>query len=109
MKIKFSLLASALVLCGCSTGIVPTGGNTYMIGITGSTLTHETSLKAECYKQASAFCAARNLVMVPVSTSGRDGNPVPFGKGASCELIFKAVPPGSPEAVQPTIVPETPL
>ena len=79
-----------------------------MVAHSGSTLTHESSLKALCYEDANAFCAAKGLVMVPISTSGRDGNPVPFGKGAACELIFKAVPAGSPEAVQPSVVPETP-
>ena len=72
-----------------------------MVAHSGSTLTHEASLKAKCYEEANAFCAARGLVMVPVSTAGRDGNPVPFGKGASCELVFKAVVKGSPEDVQP--------
>jgi hypothetical protein len=99
----------ALSVSACSTGIVSTGGNTYMVAHSGSTLTHEASLKAKCYEEANAFCAARGLDMVPVSTAGRDGNPVPFGKGASCELIFKAIVKGSPEDVQPATVPDTQL
>jgi hypothetical protein len=103
------ICATALSVSACSTGIVPTGGNTYMVAHSGSNLTHEASLKAKCYEDANAFCSARGLDMVPVSTTGRDGEPHPFGRGASCELVFKAVVKGSPEDVQPATVPDTQL
>jgi len=106
MKSRILLIVSVILLFGCSTGVVPTGGNTYMVAVNGSNITHEVSLKAECFKQANDFCASKGLIMVPVSTTGHDGSPVPFGRGASCELIFKAVPAGSPEAVQPASIPD---
>ena len=102
---KHIFLALALsLLASCTTGIVSMGKDTYMVARRGSTLSSKAGLEAKCLKDASQFCAQKKLVMIPISAIGRDGNPVPFGKGGSCDLVFKAVPPGSPQDVPTTMV-----
>ncbi len=72
------------------------GRDTFMVSYQGSTLQTKANLEAKCLHDASAYCAQRGLVMVPISSPGRNGLPVPFGKGGTCDLIFKAVRRGSP-------------
>ena len=106
MKTK-QLLVSTLalfLLVGCSTGVVPMGRDTYMVARNGSTLSSKAGLEAKCLKDANEFCAQRKLVMIPISSSGRDGLPVPFGKGGKCDLVFKAVPQGSAQDVPTTMI-----
>ena len=73
------------------------GGNSYMIAKQGSSLSTKTALEAKCLEEANEYCSQRSLKMIPVSSTGRNGLPVPFGYGGSCDLMFKAVKPGSPE------------
>jgi hypothetical protein len=91
----------AIALCGCSTGVVPMGKDTYMISRKGTGWATHGEMKAKCYRDANKFCAKRGLEMVPVSTTGKDGTPgfLP----ATCELTFRAVPPNDPENVRPII------
>jgi hypothetical protein len=95
MKNCFLIFAAA-ILSGCSSGIVPMGPNTYMVQHSGSSLSSKSAMQAKCLKEANKFCEEKGLVMIPVSTEGRDGLPVPFGHGANCELVFKALPAGTP-------------
>ncbi len=94
-KVPFTILIAAFLVGCSSTGIVSMGRDTYMVAYQGSTLQSKASLEAKCLNDANAFCAKKGLVMVPISSSGRNGLPVPFGKGGTCELVFKAVPRGS--------------
>lgn len=77
------------------------GKDTYMVSYQGSTLQTKANLEAQCLRDANTFCAQNGLMMVPISSTGRNGLPVPFGKGGTCDLIFKAVPPDSPLAKSP--------
>lgn len=80
------------------------GKDTYMVAYRGTDLNTMYGLKAQCLKSANEYCEKQGLAMVVVSTSGHDGNPVPFDdKPAVCELIFKAVPTNSPQNVAPVL------
>lgn len=103
MLSKFTLaIFIAVFFIGCSnTGVVPMGQNTYMVGYEGSNMQNKAALEALCLRDANAFCAQKGLVMVPISSNGRNALAVPFGHGGNCQLIFKAVPPNSPLAASP--------
>jgi hypothetical protein len=90
-----SLLAfAALVLASCSSGVVPTGPNSYMISKSVHGFSSGAAGKADVYREASAWCAEKGLVMVPITSASRD--PV-AGRGmGSAEVHFKALPPGDP-------------
>lgn len=107
MNIKPPLFAACtlLLLSGCSTGVVPMSENTYMIEHRGSSLSTQASNEAKCFDEANRFCADRGLVMIPVSTTGRNGLAVPFGHGGDAKLVFKAVQPGSAQAKEVTAEP----
>jgi hypothetical protein len=94
-----SVFCLVLALCGCSTGVVPMGRDTYMISRKGSGWATEGELKAKCYRDADKFCTKRGLAMVPVSEKGKDGTPGFFP--ATCELVFRAVSPDDPENARP--------
>lgn len=51
--------------------------------------------KADCYQKASAWCTARGLVMVPISSDAQD--PIAARKPGSAELTFRALKPGDPD------------
>lgn len=96
MKKSFLLLLplGALLNASCSSGVVPTGPNSYMISRSVSGFSSGAAGKAKAYREASEWCAKRGLVMVPISSDSRD--PV-AGRGmGSTEVHFKALPPGSP-------------
>ena len=100
-KFLLAILVTVFIV-GCSnTGVVPMGSDTFMVSYQGSTLQTKANLEAKCLRDANTFCAQKGLVMVPISSTGRNGLPVPFGKGGTCDLIFKAVPPNSPLAASP--------
>ena len=85
----------ALILTGCSTGVVPAGPQTYMISTTEVGLTNGGRAKAAAYQKADAWCRQRGLVMVPMTV---DQHPArPFGRYGGAELKFKALKPGDPE------------
>jgi hypothetical protein len=87
-------LVALLVLSGCaSTGVVPVGDGVYMIskqsaaGIFGT----PAGVEADIYRQANAFCAARNQVLQTVDVQTQ--NAVPFAHEGSATLHFRCVPP----------------
>lgn len=94
------LIFCAVLLAGCSTGIVPMGRETFMVSQKGSVYSTVGSLKAKCLKQANAYCENKGLSMVIVSTSGHDGG---FGVMGTCELEFLAVPKSDPRNQNPTL------
>lgn len=98
----FFIILVTLCFTGCAnTGVVPMGKDTYIVSYQGSTLQTKATLEAKCLKDANAFCSQRNLQMVPISSTGRNGLAVPFGKGGTCDLIFKAVSSDSQIAKSP--------
>lgn len=93
MKVVFSLCVLVL-LSGCVSAIVPAGPDTYYVSEGPLPITMSAAkAKAECYQTASAWCAQRGLVMVPVSAD--EQNTVP-GRAGSAELTFLALHPGDP-------------
>ena len=92
MKVILPVLA--LVLAACSSGVVPTGPNTYMISKSVHGFSSGAAGKAAVFREASAWCAEKGLVMVPITSDSRE--PV-AGRGmGSAEVHFKALPPGDP-------------
>lgn len=51
--------------------------------------------KAAAYREANKWCAARGLIMVPVSID--EQNPVTGQHMGHAELTFRALKPGDPE------------
>jgi hypothetical protein len=97
----YALLAVAMCLfCSCSTGVVSMGSDKYMVEVRGSSLSTKASNEAKCLELATGYCRERGLVMEVISTSGRNGLPVPFGHGGDCQLVFRAAKPATNLAPQ---------
>ncbi len=86
-------LIAAVLLAGCaSTGVIPTGQNTYTISKKDGSPGVGVSLgdKVTVYKEAGAFCKSKGL---EVKTITFDQTPTyPFHLGVT-ELQFSCVPP----------------
>lgn len=86
-------LIAAVLLAGCaSTGVIPTGQNTYTISKKDGSPGVGVSLgdKVTVYKEAGAFCKSKGL---EVKTITFDQTPTyPFHLGVT-ELEFSCVPP----------------
>jgi hypothetical protein len=93
LVIRFSLVAAmAVILAACtSTGVVPMGGNTYMIAGSRPGFVGTGEVKASLIRDASAWCAKRGLVMIVVDATGHDG--VLGHNAANADVTFKALPP----------------
>ena len=86
-------ILSCLVMGGCGTtgtgGVVEIGPNTYMLGrLGGFTDFSGSAVKARLYAEATKFCSAKNMVMVPYGSSKKDSAPYQY---ASAEIQFKCV------------------
>lgn len=68
---RIALLALAFLAgCATTTGIVPTGQNTFMISKDDNSLTASVvALKADVYKEAAAYCSAQGKSFNMVSES----------------------------------------
>lgn len=104
-KALLSLMLGTTLICGCASNVVPMGKNTYMIEHGGWPHMNEYSLQAHCLKDANRFCDKHGLDLIQTSFTGRDGQV--FAHNATCKLIFKAVPKGSPEDVPQNMVTNT--
>ena len=101
MKIIRALTVLAVVcLAACSTGVVPAGPDTYIVSQKVSSFGSTGGGKAAAYREANAWCAKRGLVMVPISVDTREARP---GQMGTAELTFRALRPGDPEIVRPTV------
>ena len=96
MKLKYPLVAvAAILLTGCkSTGVIPMGQDSYMIGKKDGSpgLGVSLSNKAAVYREANAFCQAKGLEVMTLRCTTTPAMP---GQLGSTELYFKCVPPGS--------------
>lgn len=95
MKHKTISIAAAISISGCtSTGVVPIEKDAYMIGKKDGSpgLGVSFSNKAEVYKEANDFCAAKDL---GVETLNLTTTPARVAQLGSTELNFKCVPRGS--------------
>jgi hypothetical protein len=86
-----SLAIMSVILTGCqSTGVVPIGQDSYMIGKKDGApgLGVSLSNKAAVYREANAFCAAKGLVVFTLRVETRPARPAQLG---STELQFRCV------------------
>ncbi len=93
--ICFFTVAGCILINGCASSVVPAGPDTFFVSY-GPLPVMMSAAKAEahCYQQASAWCQARGLVMVPVSIDAQDA--VAFRNAGHAELTFRALKPGDP-------------
>ena len=100
MKLSHYIICSiafgaCIFITGCASNVVLAGPNTYYVSYGPPPIWMSAEkAKAKCYRQASDWCAARDLVMVPVSSTAKD--PI-VGRAGSAELTFRALKPGDPD------------
>lgn len=86
-----SLLFVAFLLLGCggrSTGVVATGGDTYMVAQSGGAETGA-EVSAQLYREANAFCASQGKPLSKVNLTASDFKP--FVRPANAKLEFRCV------------------
>jgi len=89
---KILPVSACLLLAACaSSGVIPTGPDTYMISKTsaGGVFVSGTSVKADLYVEANKYCNDRGLVVDTVDATSK--NAIPFARMPSAELQFKCV------------------
>ncbi|MDR3452634.1 MAG: SHOCT domain-containing protein [Rhodoferax sp.] len=87
-----------------SSGVVPMGQDTFMISAQSFTgFSSAGSVKADIYKEGSAYCATLGKEFQPVNDHGVDG--VPGRSFASAEVQFRCLNKGDPELSRPTMKP----
>lgn len=95
------LFLSVAIATGCaSTGVVPVGGDVYMISKQSAAGMFGTpaGVEADIYQEANAFCEARHQVLQTVDVQTQ--NAVPFVHEGSATLHFRCVlPTAAPPAV----------
>jgi hypothetical protein len=87
------LTVSGFLVAGCqSTGVIPAGQDSYMIGKKDGSpgLGVSLSNKAAVYSEASAFCREKGLEVETLDVTVTPAMPARLG---STELHFKCVPP----------------
>ena len=102
LRLAFPLITAAALLCGCASNIVSMGKDTYMVQHGGWPHMNEGAMEVDCLKDANKFCDKHGLDLIQTTFNGRDGEV--FAHNATCELVFKAVPKGSPEDVRTNTV-----
>ncbi len=102
---KAITFAAVVLVTGCaSSGIVSMGQDTFMISKQSSTGFHSAgSVKADIYKEGSAYCASQGKEFQPVNDRGVDG--VPGRSFASAEVQFRCLSKGDAELSRPTMKP----
>jgi len=91
------LLVCVLFLAGCATssGVFPSGKDTYTVVVDGDTTMGR--LAKQAYQEANAFCESRGKVMQPISTRS--------GPYQGFQLTFRALDPDDPEYRRPVLEP----
>ncbi len=79
------------VLAGTGTdGVFEITPNLYIVGGLGSFTDFSSSaVKVRFYKKAAKFCSEKDMVMLPISSSGRDSG---YNQYASAEVTFRCAP-----------------
>lgn len=105
IKLSSGVLCTFLALSAhASSGVVPMGQDTYMISAQSFTgFSSAGSVKAEIYKEGSAYCVGLGKQFQPVNDHGVDG--VPGRALASAEVQFRCLDKGDPELNRPTMKP----
>ena len=100
---KFSvLLLPVLVACTTTTGVVPIGQDTYMVGGSGKSPGgfSGAEVKAAAFREATQFCASQGKKMQVVNTNERD---MSFGVNATAEVQFMCLFDGDHELGRPKL------
>lgn len=94
-------LVVLLTGCASSTGVVPIGPDTYMVG--GKALGLGASghdATADLYREAGAYCASQSKQLMPVNVQSADGG---VGRFPSAKLEFRCLERGDPQLGRPTM------
>jgi len=93
-----------LTLAACaSSGVVPTGPDSYMIAKSEWGFTSGAVHKARLLQEASDFCQSRGKQVLVTNTSQND---VAFGKTPAAEVQFRCVPPSEAGTQTPAASPK---
>jgi hypothetical protein len=93
--ICYIAFAACIFITGCASSVVPAGPDTYYVSYGPLPITMSAAKgKAHCYQQASAWCQARGLVMVPISSDAQEA--IAFRNAGHADLTFRALKPGDP-------------
>lgn len=87
---KNALFVLVVLLAGCAAtkiGVVSIGENTYMLAKQDWMAYSGSVVKAELYKEAAAFCAAKGKKSVPLNSSATDY--AAYRTTAGAEIQFK--------------------
>ncbi len=105
MKRRITVIAVVVFLTGCaSSGVVPMGQDTFMISKQSATgFSSAGAVKADIYREGSAYCASQGKEFQPVNDHGVDG--VPGRAFASAEVQFRCLNKGDAELSRPTMKP----
>jgi hypothetical protein len=90
---RYWILLAAL-LTGCaSSGVVPTGGDTYMLAKTGAggMFSSGAAVAADLYAEANTFCGARGLAVETIDSEAE--NAIPFVRMNRASLKFRCATP----------------
>jgi hypothetical protein len=96
-----ALTLTAFLGACASSGVVPTGPDTYMLTKTsaGGVFVSGSSVKSDLYIEANKFCASKGLAVDTVDATSK--NAIPFARIPSAELHFKCVAPSASAASAP--------
>lgn len=88
------VLVILLGLAGCaSTGVVPTGGDTYMLAKTGAggMFSSGAAVAADLYAEANAFCGHKGQSVETIESEAE--NAIPLVRMNRASLKFRCAPP----------------
>ena len=99
-KIILGIVTFVLVACTTTTGVVPIGEETYMIGTTGKSPGgfSGSEAKALAIQEAQKFCATKGRKLQVVNTQQAD---MQFGVNATAEVQFMCLSDNDPELGRP--------
>ncbi len=99
-KINLVLMSAVATLTACvsSTGPVPMGRDTYMIGLDGKGFLSSSEIIARAYKEANEFCRKQNKELMPINSRQRG---MSFGVDPSAELQFMCLRSDDPDLQRP--------
>ena len=99
-------ITAVLMIAGCAgqSGVVPIGQDTFMASKQGWISTQsDSALKADVFREASAYCASKGKQLMPVSTNSRPGV---IGRSyPEVEVQFRCLNENDPELRRPTLEP----
>lgn len=101
MKIYVFISTILLSSCVSNTGVVPIGEDTYMIGKSTNLALTSSGIKADAFKEASAYCSKQNKKIQIISTTSED---MKLGSHVgSTEIQFMCLTEGDLELSRPKL------